>query len=347
MKDVWVHPKARAMPTALVNAIVELKDGSLLSMDGAESCISRDDGLTWERRTIFADGVARKPSWEHALVRCASGAIVYVYLDLATQQWKWDNEKHEPIEANIEVWFTRSVDEGRTWSSPVRVFGDGYCGSIIGGICTRSGRIVVPMQQLLRDPARHGQSTYYSDDEGVTWRHSHNIDIGGHGHHDGCFEGALVERRDGRLWMLLRTNLWRFWQAFSDDEGTTWRTVFPTDIAASSAPAYIARLASGRLMMAWNRPYPEGITPEEIAQWELAGGDCNSTQTVCSWHRRELSIAFSEDEGAHWTSPVVLLRWTNQGMAYPVIFERRPGFVWVMTRFNHRAAASLREEDFA
>jgi hypothetical protein len=246
----------------------------------------------------------------------------------------------------MEVWSVRSLDEGRTWSDPICIFNEGYCGCLIGGVRTRSGRIVLPIQKLLYDPGRHGQCTYYSDDEGLTWRHSHIIDIGGHGHHDGCFEGALVERRDGRLWMLLRTNLGRFWQAFSGDAGATWRSVFPTDIAASSAPAYVTRLASGRLMMAWNRPYPEGLTPEQIAQWELAGGDCNTSQTVCSWHRRELSIAFSEDEGAHWTPPAVLLRWTNQGMAYPFILERSPGVIWVTTRFNEHAAAVLREADF-
>ena len=344
MDDLWIHPKAQRLPTPVTNAMVILKDGALLSVYGSEACFSRDDGRTWERRPLFTAG-ERKPRWENALIRCTSGAIVLVYMDEATKNWGWDDAKHEPVpNARMEVWSTRSLDEGRTWSESVKLFG-GYCGAIIGMIQTRSGRLVVPVQRLLYDPGRHGQVTYVSDDEGLTWQHSNIIDIGGHGHHDGCFEGALVELRDGRLWMLLRTNLGRFWQAFSEDEGLSWRTILPTDIEASSAPAYVTRLSSGRLMMAWNRLYPEGLTPEQRAQWELNGGDCNICRPICSWHRRELSVAFSEDDGAHWTAPAVVLRSPRQGMAYPFILERKPGLIWIMTRFNERAGACLREAD--
>jgi len=247
--------------------------------------------------------------------------------------------------AHREVWATRSPDEGQSWLERVRVY-DGSGGTIVSMIQTRSGRLVVPVQRLLYDPGRHGQVTYVSDDDGVSWRQSNMLDLGGHGHHHGCFEGAVVELRDGRLWMLLRTNLDRLWQAFSEDEGLSWRTFGPTDIDASSAPAYLARLSNGRLMMAWNRLYPEDLTPEQQAQWERAGGDCNSCQPLSSWHRWELSVAFSEDDGAHWTTPTALMRWPRHNLAYPFILERRPGLIWLMSRFNERIGVCLREADF-
>ncbi len=344
MNDNWIHPKAVNIPTEHTRSMIVLSDNSLLTLNEANVCLSRDEGLTWEQWPMLP-GSNRQPRWEYALIRCQSGAVVVVYMDASTKAWEWNNETHEPAPgARIEVWSTRSLDEGRTWAAPVRLY-DGYCGAIIGMIQTRAGRLVVPVQRLLYDPGRHAQVTYCSDDEGLSWTHSNIIDIGGHGHHDGCFEGMLTELNDGRLWMLLRTNLDRFWQAFSEDNGLSWRTILPTQIDASSSPAYLARLASGRLMMAWNRLYPEGLTAEEQANWERAGGDDNSTRPIASWHRKELSVAFSEDDGKTWTPPVVLIRSPRNGMGYPFILERQPGLLWVMARFGEQFAVAVHEAD--
>jgi hypothetical protein len=190
-------------------------------------------------------------------------------------------------------------------------------------------------------PGRHVQTTCVSDDEGVTWRQSNMIDIGGHGHHDGCFEGAVTQLDDGRLWMLLRTNLDYFWQAWSEDEGLSWRTVQPTRIDASSSPPNLLRLQSGRLAIFWNRLYPEGLTDEQKAQWERGGGELNICEAVSSWHRRELSVAFTDDDGEHWTRPLVLAR-GNQ-ISYAHVFERRPGEVWLATQFGPRVSLCFSE----
>ena len=342
--DLSLDPRARLLPTQIMRAMAVLKDGSLLTTEEGNACFSNDDGRTWTKRPIFKDP-RRSARFENALIRCKSGTIVLVYMDQSTLRWKWDDEKNEPAPgARMEVWSVRSSNEGKTWSEPVRLF-DGYCGAIIGGIQTKNGRIVVPVQRLLYDPGRHAQVTYHSDDEGRTWEHSNIIDIGGRGHHDGGFEGILAELSNGRLWMLIRTNLEKFWQAYSDDNGAYWRTIMPTNIDASSAPAYILRLSSGKLMMAWNRLYPAGLTTRQKKLWERAGGD-SRCQPVASWHRRELSIAFSKDDGKRWTKPVVLLRGKKLGYSYPFILERRRGEIWVITRFNQKVAVSLREKDF-
>jgi hypothetical protein len=95
--------------------------------------------------------------------------------------------------------------------------------------------------------------------------------------------------------------------------------------------------------MAWNRLYPENATPEVKEEMRF-GGDCNTCRTVSSWHRLELSIAFSEDDGVSWSAPVVIAR--DKRLAYPTILERRPGEIWVTTRFSQRLALAFREEDF-
>jgi hypothetical protein len=46
--------------------------------------------------------------------------------------------------------------------------------------------------------------------------------------------------------------------------------------------------------------------------------------------RRELSIAFSEDDGVHWTRPVVFARHPKE-ISYPHVFEAQPGLLWITT----------------
>ena len=195
----------------------------------------------------------------------------------------------------------RSLDEGQTWQDRHRVL-EGYCGAMINMIqMSRNGPIVAPIQDLWYDPDRNVQPVFTSGDNGKSWTKSNVIDLGGHGHHDGAMESIVIELNDRRVWMLIRTNWDYFWEAYSMDEGLSWRIIQPTDIDASSAPGYILRLASGRMVLVWNRLYPEGSTSYQ----RRAGAYSN---VPGSWHREELSIAFSEDDGNSWTDPVVLAK---------------------------------------
>ncbi len=90
--------------------------------------------------------------------------------------------------------------------------------------------------------------------------------------------------------MLLRTNWDRFWEAYSTDEGRSWRTVRPSDIEASTAPGCLLRLASGRIMLLYNQLYPRG----KNTYFRSAG---QASETPASRHRQKLSVTFSEDDG--------------------------------------------------
>ena len=238
----------------------------------------------------------------------------------------------------LDVWTIRSLDEGKTWQD-AQMIQPGYCGAVRHIIQTSSGRIVATAQDMFRNPGRHVTRTYSSDDDGKTWRGSNIIDLGGHGHHDGAIEATVVELRDHRIWMLIRTNLDRFWEAYSDDQGRYWRVIQPSNIdTPSSAPGYMARLASGRLVLAWNRLYPEG---KDTIQ-RRAGA---ASETLASWQRAELSIAFSEDDGKTWTKPVVIARQPKVSLAYPWILERRSGELWITT-MQGSLRVNLREADF-
>lgn len=184
-------------------------------------------------------------------------------------------------------------------------------------------------------------ATRLSKDDGKTWKRGNVIDLGGHGDHDGAMEATLAELSDGRLLMLLRTNLDYFWEAFSDAQGLYWRVLRPSQIDASSAPGYLIRLASGRLALVWNRLYPEGKTSG------LRSGGGSLSEPKARWHRDELALAFSRDDGKTWSKPAVIVRQPRGGLSYPYVLERRPGELWVITRFSTNVCVSLREADFA
>jgi len=347
-EERWLNPRCTVLPIDKEGPFVELSDGSLMTIEGNATIRSSDDGKTWsEPRTISEEPSPGRPGGGGLLLKTQDGVIVYVYMDMETYKWAWDNAKREAAEdVRLDVWAIRSLDEGKTWIDRQRIF-EGYCGALINIIQTKSGHIVVPIQLLIRNPSRHATHTYVSADNGKTWERSNIIDLGGHGHHDGAMEATLVELQDEKLLMFLRTNWDSFWVAYSKDCGLSWRHIQPSGIDASSAPGYLARLASGRIVLVWNRLYPEEKNgyPREESDYPRRGGDCNLSQDMASWHREELSITFAKDDGKRWVESVVIAR-DKGGLSYPYIFERRPGEIWVTTRFQGKLRVSLRESDF-
>ena len=67
---------------------------------------------------------------------------------------------------------------------------------------------------------------------------------------------------------------------------------------------------------------------------------------MSSWHREEVSIAFSEDDGTIWSEPEVILQVKGCEPSYPYLFEPEPGRLWVSTLFGYRVAMRLDEQDF-
>ena len=341
-KQCATDPRCTLLDSDKLGPFVELDDGRILTVTDNAIQVSVDRGSTWsDPQPIYTGAGPGKPSSSGLLARAPDGAIVFVYMDLENFRWSWDETAREADpDVSLDVWTVRSPDQGRTWTAPQKITA-GYCGALIDMIATRSGALVVPIQRLVRDPSRHAICVYVSADSGQTWRPSNVIDLGGHGHHDGAIEPTLVELEDGRLWMLIRTNLDYFWEAYSDDKGRSWRVLRPTVIDASSAPAYLLRLASGRLVMVWNR-----LRSADGATCPRRGGDCQLGEPVASWYREELSLAFSADDGRTWTDPAVILQVKGGGPSYPYIFEPEPGRLWVSTRFGDRMIMSLREADF-
>ena len=327
----WTDPVCQPLSINVRWPYVRLPDGGLMAVSGNATVISKDDAASWQApRPIFAGNGPSLPSPgpgipnnRGQLLHTSNGVLVYVWMD--ERVLNWDAEQREPgADATGDLWAIRSLDNGATWTDRQRLF-RGVCGHPpINFIETANGRIVVTCQYYLRRPGRNVIRVYSSGDAGQTWRGSNIMDLGGHGHHDGAFEPTFVQRRDGSLWMLIRTNWDRFWEAISYDDGLSWRTIRPGAIEASSSPGYLLRLRSGRLLLAWNRLYPEGTDSYLRRSGQLS-------EDMASWHREELSVSLSDDDGRSWSTPRVIAREKDAWISYPYVFEYAPGRLWIMT----------------
>lgn len=337
---VALDPRLVWMETLPVGPFIRLEDGRLLTVDRTDVLSSHDDGRTWQRSPLFADPDKYVIRMERALIRTRRNTLILAFVNEREKSPHfWDNARREPLPGvRLPTYVTRSLDGGRTWQTPLKLHDD-WTGAIRDIVETKDGSVVFTTMKVLREPGRHACLTYRSIDEGATWQAGNLIDLGGHGHHDGAMEPTLVQLRDGRLWMLIRTTLDCFYQAWSADDGSTWREIGPTTIDASTAPGMLQRLASGRLVLVWNRLYPEGRT-------DFPRRDDKQASAVPTVRQRdELSIAFSDDDGRRWSRPTVILKSATKDTSYPYVFEHRPGELWITT-MRGTVRVKLHEDDF-
>jgi len=328
-----LDPRLTPLTDDRLGPFVTLGDGSILSIDTDSTSVSTDGGQTWSApRPIFSKDQNLLVSSERAMLRTREGTIIAAFMNLTERSWTWDNALGDAPGATLPTYVMRSVDDGKTWQD-VQKLHDEWSGAVRDMIETEDGRVIFTAMKMQHDPGRHAVLTYSSNDQGATWKASNLIDLGGAGHHGGVTEPTLTQLKDGRLWMLIRTNWSEFWSAYSNDGGKFWSVIQPSGIPASSAPGMLRRLASGRLMLLWNRLYPDGKS-----EWPLSGGDNLWSATPVSNFREELSIAFSDDDGKTWTAPEVIassadskLEGSSRWISYPYVFEPKPGEIWITT----------------
>jgi hypothetical protein len=259
-----------------VSRVVKLPDGKLLAVftrnaaEGPElvARYSTDNGQTWGDMQSLTSLEKDDSGWgsPEPLVD-QRGELQIFFLK---------SRKKQPSGLDIDIWHCKSTDGRTHWRAPRRIWA-GYTGSLNCVIQMRSGRILLPFSYMTkRTWAKRGDGfdafTYmgtfdctvlYSDDQGDTWQLSPSQlkvtapDLSTYG----AIEPVVVERKDGQVWMLLRTQHGRFYESLSKD-GATWSKPQPTRIFSSDSPAGLVRLDDGRIAMFWNNclrfPYAYG-----------------------------------------------------------------------------------------
>jgi len=135
-----------------------------------------------------------------------------------------------------------------------------------------------------------GAGTYYSDDDGVTWKSSNRVyvpDLIPNIWHTGAVEPTFVELNDGQIWMLLRNSNDRLYECFSSDKGETWSEPKPSRFyCGPNSWATLKQLSSGEILLVWNN----AMCMDPMA-----------TQDKWSFSNRDVIHAtISDDDGKTW-----------------------------------------------
>lgn len=314
-KTPTLHPKATALPASHQGPFVTTKDGGILAFDSKNALHSRDEGKTWTTTPLFKDPKAFTTSNERALLRTRSGVVIAGWMNLLERRepkgWHWGEGSVSWKDFVLPAYICRSLDDGRTWEAPVKL-SDPWCGCVHSMIEMKSGRIVLVSQEIIPE-WRHATVIFVSDDQGKTWQRSNMLDYGvGNHDHAGSLEGTVVERKDGTLYLLLRTEAGFLYEATSKD-GLLWEGLKATPIVSVTCCPQMNRLQDGRIALLWNHP------PRHAPK---SGSS-----------REELFLAFSDDDARTWSKPVVVAGGYGAGnrVSYPYLYERSPGELWITT----------------
>lgn len=292
-------PASPTQPRTGEGDMVLLRDGTLFfaytsfqkARDDARADIvcrtSADRGRTWTEPGILVScDEAQENVMSVSLLRLQSGAILLFFL-------------RKDSRTLCRAWVRRSDDDARTWGEAVCCTPDDSYYCIVNNCAMQltDGRVLLPYSvcdEIWTTNERLLVATAISDDEGAAWQQSNRI----YAPKRGAMEPRAVEKMDGTLWMLLRTDQGRIWQSISDDRGSNWCEPSATRIEAPQSPFVFTRIpATGDLLLIRN----------PVA---------NLTQGTHQGHRTPLASSISEDDGATWMNEKLLESDTSRTYCY-------------------------------
>jgi lysophospholipase L1-like esterase len=279
-----------------------LKDGRVIAValptiEGVQRAVaiySSDNGRTWgQPSTLFSlPGSEGTFGYYDFLVDRTGEMHFFFLLDPSTGT---THRQDLTKESELDIWYVKSSAGGTAWRAPKQIW-RGRGGDLLSVIQLHSGRLLLPISfRTQRSWGNRGgdfdaftysgqfdSSALYSDDDGESWHQSPSVlrtttpDIETI---EGAVEPVALQLKDGRVWMLIRSQMGRFYESYSSDDGNTWSPAVPTSLISSDSPPALARLSDGRIVMFLNRnlrfPYAYG-------------------------GRQVLHAAISDDEGVTW-----------------------------------------------
>ena len=302
-----VAPKGRLWATwyAGVTAAEDLNNYVVLST-------SSDDGATWtEAMTVDPDAGGPVRAFDPELWVSSDGRLFCFWAQMEkgrrdTELGVWCIETGEPDAAQP------------TWSKPRRI-GDGVM--MCKPLALSSGEWVLPISRW----REHDESAQMivSADAGKTWTRRGGCNVPKEVRQ--FDEHMFVERKDGSLWLLLRTT-YGIGESVSTDRGKTWPELKPSGILHTPSRFFIQRLASDNLLLVKHGPF--------------------DTRTS----RSHLTAYLSKDEGKTWSGGLLLDE--RLGVSYPDGQQTPDGLIRIIYDYNRVTdrnilLATFREEDAA
>lgn len=282
---------------------------------------SDDEGETWTEPVLVVDPPGRVRAFDPTL-----------WTDPRGRLWFFWAQSYEMFDGRVGVWMIHCDDpagDNPQWTAPRRL-----CNGIMlnkptvlsTGEWLFPTALWAPSAWLAPDNPAFGKhpefdeerfsTVYVTRDQGETFELLGRADVP-----ERVFdEHMVVERRDGSLWMLVRT-IYGIGESVSTDRGKTWSPGKDSGLGGPCSRFFIRRLQSGRLLL--------------VNHYEFTG-------------RNNLTALLSDDDGATW--PHKLLLDDRNDVSYPDGFQAPDGTVHIIYDRERYGAkeilmASFREED--
>lgn len=272
---------------------------------------SGDDGKTWSGPRMVIDPPGDVRAYDPTLWHDPQGRL---WLFWAQSSHWWDGRSG--------VWAMvceNSGDESPRWSEPRRL-----CNGIMMNKPTvlSNGDWLLPVSMWAMTPDKRtrpehqhklpdesGAQVVISRDQGKTFSF-----LGKTRAPENIFdEHMVVQRRDGSLWMLIRTKL-GIAESVSTDGGKTWTPGAPSKIPHVNSRFFIRRLASGKLLLVRHNP-PDMKT------------------------RSHLTAFLSDDDGVTWSGGLLLDE--RKGVSYPDGVQDKDGVIRIIYDFARTAEKQI------
>lgn len=262
---------------------------------------SADNGATWSKPRTLID--LPDDDRDASLMQTKQGTLICTFM-------KYYGRRNVP--KSHVVWFTRSMDKGRTWEKPRAIDFEFKSTTATSSppIQLEDGTLLMPVygrdtpsKRPVNKPGQRDRTVILrSTDDGKTWGEPVFLDRGPDYH---LQEPSLLLLGDGRVLCVMRPVMT---QSFSEDNGRTWSK--PRKLAHRGDAPYLLR------------------TSDELI--------------LCAHRHPGTSLTVSADQGKTWSEPVQL---DNCRGAYPSMVELEDGKV-LCVYYEEGAGSSIRQAVF-
>jgi hypothetical protein len=275
---------------------------------------SEDDGKTWSPIRMVID----PPFPVRAFDPC-------LWTDPLGWLWLFWGQSYHHFDGRAGVWAIVSEnpdDENPEWSEPRRL-----CNGVMMNKPTvlTTGSWLLPVtvwewsERTDITPQEKNANVVSSTDQGITWGLLGGVERAG----DGYCEHMVVEKHDGKLWMLIRAK-YGIGESYSENGGITWTPGCPFSIKHTGSRFFISRLNSGNLILVKHGPI-DVVTD-----------------------RSHLTAYLSEDDGITWSDGLLIDE--RLGVSYPDGIQSPCGKIYIIYDFQRKGAehilmATFNEDD--
>ena len=258
---------------------------------------SDDDGETWSPFRLVIDPPGEVRAFDPCLWHDPDGRLWLFW----AQSISW-------FDGRGGVWaiVTEESDaDAPNWSPPRRI-----CHGVMMNKPTvlRTGDWLLPAALWNKEKERYPEldrerltNVIVSRDRGETWAWLGGAKVP----HDARTwdEHMVVERTDGSLWMLVRTE-YGIGETVSTDGGGTWTDAVPSPLAHTSSRFFLRRLSSGKMLLVKHGPLEEKTG------------------------RSHLTAYLSDDDGKTWQGGLLLDE--REAVSYPDGVQAPDGTIYVI-----------------